>query len=249
MDSTGNSWTQKSYSVGAGKHVLSWEAFVKAPPNLVGSPGETWRYSSMFGYIDQVQWTAAGDTKKPTAYATVKGGYYNKAKTVSLKISKAGNIYYTLNGKTPTTSSTKYTKALVISTSKTLKFFARDLAGNKSPIYTQKYTIDKTPPKVSSTSPKNSKIGVSRTATITIKFSEKIKNSTNWNYITVKNLKTGKTFKIKSKTIKNNLLYIKNSSAKSSSTWYQVTIPPKAIRDYAGNNLAKKYTFRFRTRA
>ena len=62
-------------------------------------------------------------------------------------MSEAGTIYYTVNGTTPTTSSTKYTSPLLITATTTLKFLAKDLAGNLSPIYTQTYTIDKTVPR------------------------------------------------------------------------------------------------------
>ena len=87
------------------------------------------------------------DTTPPTANATPTGGLYNTNQTVTLKMSEAGTIYYTVNGTTPTTSSTKYTSPLLISTTTTLKFLAKDLAGNLSPIYTQLYTIDKTAPR------------------------------------------------------------------------------------------------------
>ena len=58
----------------------------------------------------------------------------------------------TLNGTTPTNASIKYMDNNNKST-KTLKYFAIDSAGNKSPIYIQTYMIDKIAPKVDSTSP------------------------------------------------------------------------------------------------
>lgn len=185
------------------------------------------------------------DKTSPTAYATPTGGLYNTSKTVILKMSELGTIYYTLNGTTPTTSSKKYTTPLVITASTILKFFAKDLAGNLSPIYTQKYTIDKIAPKVSSTTPTNLKTGVSRTATITIKFNENIKASTYFSAIKIKNLSTGK-YETITKTVSGNILYIKTSK-RTANTWYQVTIPAKAIKDYASNNLQAAYTFKFKT--
>ena len=89
-------------------------------------------------------------------------------------MSEKGNIYYTLNGKTPTTTSIKYCESIIINSSKILKYLAVDLAGNKSPIYTQIYIIDKVPPKVSKTTPVNNSIKVSLTSPITIKFNENI---------------------------------------------------------------------------
>ena len=182
------------------------------------------------------------DKKAPTASATPTGGYYNVFKTITLKMSEAGTIYYTLNGTTPSTKSSKYTKPLIISTSKTLKYFALDLAGNKSPVYTQKYIIA---PKIVSTKPSNLKTGVSRTSMIAIKFTENIKASTYYNSIKLKNLSTGKYVTI-AKTISGSYLTIKTAT-KNANTWYQVTIPAKAIKDYAGNNLLATYTFKFKT--
>ena len=124
---------------------------------------------------------------------------------------------------------------------------AIDDAGIKSLIYTQKYTIDKIPPKVATTTPTNLKTGVSRTSSISIKFSENIKLSTYFNKITIKNLTTGKTVAL-TKAISENTLNIKTTT-RIANTWYQVTIPKAAIKDYAGNNLAANYTFKFKTGA
>ncbi|HTX61092.1 MAG TPA: chitobiase/beta-hexosaminidase C-terminal domain-containing protein [Methanobacterium sp.] len=185
------------------------------------------------------------DVKAPTVTANPEEGVYNTSKSVSLKMNEAGTIFYTLNGSTPTTSSSKYTTPLLISSSMTLKFFARDLAGNKSKIYTKTYTIDKTAPKVVSTVPANLKTGVSRTSTIAVKFSENFNASTYWSSIKVKNLTTGKFITI-NKTISSNMLYI-NTATKAANTWYQIIIPAKAIKDSAGNNLLATYTFKFKT--
>ncbi|MGB9979939.1 Ig-like domain-containing protein [Methanobacterium sp.] len=106
--------------------------------------------------------------------------------------------------------------------------------------------IDKVPPKVSSTYPKNNTLGFSRTATISIKFNEKIKASTYWSKIYVKNLNTGKIALI-SKWISGNTLYIKMSSRRYAYNWYQVYIPKAAVKDYFSNNLAAYYTFKFKT--
>jgi autotransporter family porin len=107
---------------------------------------------------------------------------------------------------------------------------------------------DTIPPKVVLTYPKNGATGISRTATIAIKFSENIKASTYYNKITIKNLTTHKTITL-TKTIKGTTLSIKTSTTKSKYTWYQVTIPSKAIKDMAGNNLSANYTFKFKTGA
>ncbi len=180
-----------------------------------------------------------------TAKANVASGLYNVNKVVTLSMTEAGNIYYTLNGTTPTTASTRYTGPITISSSKILKLIAVDGSGYKSPIYTYTYTIDKTPPKVSVTTPANLKTGVARTSNVVIKFSEVFKSSTYFKNISVKNASTGKYLAL-SKLISGNTLTIRTSS-KTANTWYIVTIPKAAIKDNAGNNLAANYTFKFKT--
>lgn len=101
-------------------------------------------------------------------------------------------------------------------------------------------------PKIISISPKSGATSISRTSTISVKFSEKIKSSTNWSKIYVKNLKTGKKVSI-SKLIKENTLYIKMVCKRCTYNWYQVYIPASAVKNSAGNNLTKSYTWKFKT--
>ncbi|MGF7117267.1 Ig-like domain-containing protein [Methanobacterium oryzae] len=183
----------------------------------------------------------------PTAYANSKGGLYNYDKSVRLYMSKPGTIYYTLNGSTPTTSSTHYNgEPILISSTTTLKFIAVDLEGTLSPAYTEKYTIDKVRPNITSVNIKNQATGVSRTSTIVIKFSENITSSISWNKFYIKNLSTGKPVAI-SKWISGNTLYLKTTYNRYAYTWYQVYIPGYSVKDSAGNNLASGYWFKFRT--
>lgn len=182
------------------------------------------------------------DKVAPKVTANLKTGLYKTNKKVILKMNEPGTLYYTLNGITHKTKS--LTKSITISSTKTLKFFAVDKAGNKSPVYTKTYTIDKTKPKMVSSSNKN-KSTISRTSTFRFKFSEKVKNSTQWSKIYVKNLKTGKKVAI-SKYVKNNTLYIKTSK-RSASTWYQIYIPRSSVKDVAGNSLNKGYVYKFKT--
>lgn len=101
-------------------------------------------------------------------------------------------------------------------------------------------------PHVVSTSPKNHSTNTPRTATITIKFSEKVKFTKYYSYIHVKNLKTKKYVHI-SKFIKGNILYIKTSSKRYIKTWYQVILPNSAIKNSLGNKLRANYIFKFKT--
>ncbi len=187
------------------------------------------------------------DTIAPTAWNNLKSGLYNVNKLVSLAMSEEGTIYYTTNGDNPSIYSAKYVGAILITATTTLKFLALDKVGNPSPIYTYIYTIDKVAPRVTYTYPKNLRTGQSRTATLYLKFSEKIKASTYWSKIYVKNLKTGKKVSI-IKYIKGNILYIKTRYKRPALRWFRVYVPYKAVKDYAGNNLVRTYTYKFKTR-
>ena len=120
-----------------------------------------------------------------------------------------------------------------------------DLAGNPAAAKIIKFSVG-TPPKVIATTPNNLKTGFTRTGTILIKLSKNIYTGPYYSRIMVKNLTTCRTASI-TKTISGNTLYIKNSSIRSANTWYQVTIPVGAVKDRAGNILAKAYTFKFKT--
>jgi predicted deacylase len=101
-------------------------------------------------------------------------------------------------------------------------------------------------PKVISTYPKVNAIRISLTAPVNIKFNENIKSSIYYSSIKLKNLITGKYVTI-TRTISDHTLYLKTSTTRSKYTWYQVTIPKAAIKDYADNNLLANYTFKFKT--
>jgi FOG: PKD repeat len=186
------------------------------------------------------------DKIAPTASASVNAGTYNVSKTVTLKMSENGAIYYTTNGSTPTSSSKKYAGAITISSTTTLKFLAIDNAGNPSSVYSVQYVIDKAAPKVSAICPTSSATGVLRTKTVSIRLSENVLKGVNWSNVYIKNLKTGQKCKA-TIWISGNHIYISTNSKKAASTWYQVYIPASAIKDSAGNNLAAAYTFKFKT--
>lgn len=184
------------------------------------------------------------DTTPPIVMANPRSGSYNTNKIITLTMSEPGNIYYTLNGATPTSASARYIGPITVSKTTILKFIAIDKIGYHSIIHTEKYTIDRIPPKIISTYPKKSATKVSRTSTIIIKFSENIKTSTNWSKIYVK----AKNKKIKiTKYIKGNKLYIKTKK-RLSNTYYSVYIPKAAIKDASGNKLAKTNYYKFKTR-
>jgi hypothetical protein len=85
-----------------------------------------------------------GQVVQPTA--TPAGGNYNTAQTVTLATTtSSADIYYTLNGTAPTTSSTKYNSPISINTTTTLKAIAVKTGMTDSGILTVTYTITKLP--------------------------------------------------------------------------------------------------------
>ncbi|MFE8602457.1 chitobiase/beta-hexosaminidase C-terminal domain-containing protein [Archangium violaceum] len=87
------------------------------------------------------------DTDAPTTTATPAGGTYRTRQNITLACSDTGAsgceaTYYTLDGSTPTTGSTRYTSAIALSADTTLKFFSVDKAGNAETVRTETYVID-----------------------------------------------------------------------------------------------------------
>jgi len=81
------------------------------------------------------------DVTAPTTTASPLGGTYTSAQSVTLTANEPATIYYTTNNSTPTTSSTVYSSPIPISATTTLKFFAKDTAGNPETVQTLVYTI------------------------------------------------------------------------------------------------------------
>src|SRR5436309_3774065 len=105
-------------------------------------------YATNSGNV-QLQIVYSQDSITPTASASPAGATYTSAQSVTLAASEPATIYYTKDGTTPTTSSAVYSSPISIVTSTTLKFYAKDTAGNTGPVVTQVYTIDTTPPTAS----------------------------------------------------------------------------------------------------
>lgn len=77
---------------------------------------------------------------------SLAAGSYSTMQTVGISDATSGAvIYYTVNGSTPTTSSTKYTALLKVDTSETIKAIAVTSTGT-SAVATATYTIGKTGP-------------------------------------------------------------------------------------------------------
>ena len=82
------------------------------------------------------------DTTAPEApTATPAAGTYTSTQSVLLSSSGSSAIYYTTDSSDPTTGSTLYSGAIVISLSSTIKALAVDSAGNESVVLTANYII------------------------------------------------------------------------------------------------------------
>lgn len=89
---------------------------------------------------DEGEYSDGPQPEKPVVTANpASGTYFDNSVTVTLTVSPAATIYYTVNGSTPTTSSTKYTSPLVFESTTTLKTLAVTSAGGKNE-QTFKYT-------------------------------------------------------------------------------------------------------------
>src|SRR5947209_9162979 len=80
----------------------------------------------------------------PTVSTSPPGGPYNATQSVTLTASTTSStIYYTTNGTTPTISSTNGPSpvTIIVNTTSTLKYFAKDNSGNIGPTGSASYTI------------------------------------------------------------------------------------------------------------
>ncbi|BDV44415.1 metalloprotease [Geotalea uraniireducens] len=117
-------------------------------------------------------WTV--DATAPVATASPAGGTYDTPQQVTLSANEPATIYYTTNGATPGTTSTKYTAPITVNPGQTLKYLAVDTAGNPAAVQSQIYapspvaTISGTPPAMTKLT--TASLIVSGTSVVTYKY-------------------------------------------------------------------------------
>jgi len=104
-----------------------------------------------------------------------------------------------------------------------------------------------TNPEVFSTNPPKNASGVGLTTPVSITFTRNILAGSNFNGIYIENLITHKKVPLTSKTIKGNILTIKQANNRLSKNVYMIYIPIGAVRDRYGNRLTNAYSYQFKT--
>ena len=96
--------------------------------------------------VAQQAYTVQTDTTAPIITANPQAGTYASGQQITLASNEASTtIHYTVDGSTPTTTSTVYSGPLTLSQTFTLKYFGRDAAGNSSAVGSQTYTLQSRP--------------------------------------------------------------------------------------------------------
>lgn len=176
------------------------------------------------------------DAMAPAVNASVSGGTYNTAQTVTLSSNEViAVIYYATDTTDPRTSGTRieYTAPIILSNTTTLSFAAVDLEGNWSPVFTENYIINLVKPEIVSSDPANEAVNVSVNKTITVTFNEPIKWGNSWiEFKTSNGMSTAfSTF------IRGNKLIIRPSSPLIGGK-YHLLIHSGSVTDLVGNEVS-----------
>jgi len=108
----------------------------------VGFTGGTGGYTAIQDIIGWTLTSSASGTAAATPTFSPVAGTYATAQTVTISDTTSGaTIYYTTNGTTPTTSSTKYTAPITVSSSQTIQAIAVASGFTQSAVGSATYTI------------------------------------------------------------------------------------------------------------
>jgi galactose oxidase-like protein/chitobiase/beta-hexosaminidase-like protein/glyoxal oxidase-like protein len=104
------------------------------------------------GYGNSAVTSAVYTISAPAPVFSPRAGTYNSAQSVTISDAVSGSaIYYTTDGTTPTTASNRYTGAITVSPSRTLKAIATAPGYSNSAVATAAYTISVASPVLSPT--------------------------------------------------------------------------------------------------
>jgi len=86
------------------------------------------------------------DTIPPQAVTRPPGGKYSGRIRVKIEPSEPADIFFTVDGSTPSEGSPPYRGPITINNNTTLSYFAVDKVGNRSDPQSQRYILDSSPP-------------------------------------------------------------------------------------------------------
>ncbi|MEJ3719024.1 alpha-amylase family glycosyl hydrolase [Paenibacillus polymyxa] len=138
MKSDGNDWYSYTIADATGSSLIFNDSSGKQTADLSRSVKEGWYYT------DNVWYDANPETPKvPVVSISPEPKTYDSAQMVTLSSTNSGDkIYYTIDGSTPTTSSTLYTTPIKVASSLTIKAIAVNSIGQTGNASSFDYVID-----------------------------------------------------------------------------------------------------------
>ncbi|APB71174.1 alpha-amylase [Paenibacillus polymyxa] len=138
MKSDGNDWYSYTIADATGSSLIFNDSSGKQTANLSRSVKEGWYYT------DNTWYDASPEIPKiPAISASPVPKTYDSSQTVTLSSTNSDDkIYYTIDGSTPTTSSTLYTSPIQVASSLTIKAFGVNSIGQTGNASSFAYVID-----------------------------------------------------------------------------------------------------------
>ena len=159
-----------------------------------------------------------------------ESGLYAKGIKVSLKATRSdAEIYYTLDGSTPTSSSNRYTSPVTINEKLTLKAIATGSEYNSSSVVTRHYEV--TDLSVTERFPQNGTSNSNQNIIPFISFNENVCAGKNFTSISLK--KDNKDISGRA-YIKEHTLYFEPNSKKLENGEYILSLPEQSIQNFKG---------------